>query len=111
MLLLLAFRPRWTTRLRVFADAGRMALTNYMLQALVFDLLGAGYGLGLRLRPFAHLLATPALFAAQAAISRAWLARFRFGPAEWVWRCMTYARLQPLRRERIRAAAEIASAH
>ena len=88
-----------------------MALTHYMLQALVFDLLGAGSGLGVRLRPFAYVLATPALFAAQAAISRAWLARFRFGPAEWLWRCITYARLQPLRRERIGPAAEIASAH
>jgi uncharacterized protein len=111
VLLLLAFRPRWTARLRAFALAGRMALTNYMLQALVFDVLGAGYGLGLRLRPFAYVLATPVLFAAQAAISRAWLARFRFGPAEWLWRCITYARWQPLRRERIGPAAEIASAH
>ena len=110
VLLLLAFHPRWTARLRAFGDAGRMALTNYMLQAIVFDLLGAGYGLGLRLRPFAHLAAAPVLFGAQVAFSRAWLARFRFGPAEWVWRCLTYARLEPLRRERSGAAAEIASA-
>lgn len=110
VLLLLAFKARWTTRLRAFADAGRMALTNYMLQAVVFDLLGAGYGLGLRLRPFAHLVAAPVLFAAQVAFSRAWLVRFRFGPAEWLWRCLTYARLEPLRRERTSAAAEVASA-
>lgn len=110
VLLLLAFRPRWTARLRAFADAGRMGLTNYMLQALVFDLLGAGYGLGLRLRPSAHLLATPVLFAAQAAMSRAWLARYRFGPAEWLWRCITYARLQPMRREETRSATATAPA-
>ena len=38
------------------------------------------------------------LFAAEAALSRARLARFRFGPLEWVWRMVTYARVQPLRR-------------
>ena len=31
-------------------------------------------------------------------VSRAWLARYRFGPLEWVWRVVTYARVQPLRR-------------
>ena len=98
VLLLVAFRPQWTERLRLFADAGRMGLTNYLLQALVFDVAGAGYGFALRLRPYAYLLAWPMLFYAQAAVSRAWLRRYRFGPAEWLWRCMTYARLQPLRR-------------
>ena len=38
------------------------------------------------------------LFAAEAGLSRAWLARYRFGPLEWGWRVLTYARLQPLRR-------------
>ena len=44
-------------------------------------------------------LAWALIFAAQIAISHWWLARFRFGPAEWVWRSLTYGRLQPMRRE------------
>jgi uncharacterized protein len=99
LVLLIAYRPIWTERLRAFGEAGRMGLTNYLLQALVFDVLGSGYGLGLRLRPYAHVVAAPVLFAAQVGLSRAWLSRYRFGPAEWLWRCLTYARMQPLRRD------------
>ena len=31
-------------------------------------------------------------------LSAFWLARFRYGPFEWLWRTITYARVQPLRR-------------
>ncbi len=98
VVLLLAYRPAWTARLAAFGRAGRMALTNYMVQAVVLDALASGYGLGLKLRPRVYAVAAVGLFAAEAAVSRAWLARFRFGPLEWLWRVLTYARLQPLRR-------------
>jgi len=39
-----------------------------------------------------------AVFAAQVVISHAWLARFRHGPMEWLWRALTYLRLPPMRR-------------
>lgn len=100
VVLLLAYRPVWTRRLAPFGLAGRMALTNYMLQAAVLDALSSGYGLGLKLRPLVYAPAAVALFGAEAAMSRAWLARFRFGPLEWLWRSATYARLQTLRRPR-----------
>jgi uncharacterized protein len=70
-----------------------MALTNYMLQAIVLDVLGSGYGFGLRLRPVAYVAASALLFGAEAAFSRFWLSRHRFGPLEWLWRSATYARL------------------
>jgi uncharacterized protein len=98
VVLLLAWRPRWIERLRAFGLAGRMALTNYMLQAAVFDVLGSAYGFNLKVRPYVYIVAAPLLFAAQAALSAAWLGRYRFGPLEWVWRCITYARVQRLRR-------------
>ena len=98
VILLIAFRPQWTQRLRLLAESGRMGLTNYLLQALVFDVVGAGYGLALQVRPYAYVFLAPVLFVAQAGMSRAWLARYRFGPAEWLWRCITYWRMQPLRR-------------
>ena len=31
--------------------------------------------------------------------SKAWLSKFRFGPLEWLWRCLTYGRLFPIRRQ------------
>jgi uncharacterized protein len=100
VVLWLAHRPRWLARLRPIGEAGRMALTNYLTQALVFDLLGSAYGANVTVRPYGYLLAAPAMFAAQIAGSRLWLLRYRFGPCEWLWRCLTYAAPQPLRRER-----------
>ena len=73
-----------------------MALTNYLVQAAVLDALASGYGFGLRIRPLLYLPAALTLFGLEAAASSAWLARYRYGPLEWVWRSFTYARLQPL---------------
>ena len=98
IVLLLAFRPAWTARLAIFGLAGRMALTNYLMQAAVLDALSSGYGANLKLRPFVYPLAAVVLFGAQVIISRAWLARYRFGPLEWLWRAATYARMPPSRR-------------
>jgi uncharacterized protein len=39
-----------------------------------------------------------AFFALQVVLSHWWLGRFRFGPAEWLWRSLTYWRVQPMRR-------------
>jgi uncharacterized protein len=96
VLLLLAARPAWTRRLALFGHAGRMALTNYIAQVVIVDLLASGYGAGLRLRPLLYLPAGVLLFTLLALASRAWLTRFRMGPLEWAWRCLTYGRLQPL---------------
>ena len=48
---------------------------------------------------------TAAIFAAQVAFSGWWLARFRFGPLEWLWRSLTYGRAQPMRLARPAIAA------
>lgn len=96
---LLFLRPAWRRRLEVLAPVGRMALTNYLLQALVC--VPVFYGFGLAVGPWLGVpgrLATFALlFGAQVVVSRWWLARFRFGPAEWLWRSLTYWQPQPMR--------------
>ncbi|HET6397613.1 MAG TPA: DUF418 domain-containing protein [Pseudoxanthomonas sp.] len=81
------------------APAGRMALTNYLMQSVVCTLVFYGYGLGwFGQMPRAWQVAFAlALFAVQVFASRWWLARFRFGPAEWLWRSLTYLRAQPMR--------------
>ena len=86
-LFLLARMPGLTGRLRFVGNAGRMALTNYLLQIAAIDLLFSGYALGLgQIRPVVGPAAALTCFAAQALFSTAWLTRFRFGPAEWLWR-------------------------
>ncbi|MBX3476911.1 MAG: DUF418 domain-containing protein [Brevundimonas sp.] len=92
----------WLARggvLQGLAAVGRMALTNYLMQSLVFLFVLYGFGLNwLRYdgATFALALAL-VIFAAQVGFSRWWLARFRFGPAEWVWRALTYGRAPPMR--------------
>ena len=63
------------------------------------------YGLGLygRVGPAAGMVVTVTVFAAQLLVSVWWLRRFRFGPIEWLWRSLTYGRLQPLRLAAVRA--------
>jgi len=87
-------------RLAPIAALGRMAFTNYIAQSIVFGFVFFGYGLGLFGKvgvADAWLLGT-GFYALQAAASRWWLARFRFGPLEWAWRSLTYGERQPMSR-------------
>ena len=96
---LLFLRPKWQKRLEVLAPVGRMALTNYLTQTLLGVLIfyGIGLGVGPRFGIPGRLVAFALIFGAQIAFSHWWLARFRFGPAEWLWRSLTYGRMQPMR--------------
>jgi uncharacterized protein len=98
---LLYLNPVWKRRLDVFAPVGRMALTNYLCQSVVSVLVFYGWGLGLSARfdmgPTYFVLYWIVLFTIQIYFSRWWLSHFRFGPFEWLWRSMTYMKLQPMR--------------
>lgn len=96
---LLFQRERWRKAMLVLTPVGRMALTNYLLESVVSICLYDGWGLGLvgRLPPSRCVALTLAVFALQVLFSHVWLARFRFGPAEWLWRSLTYRRVQPMR--------------
>lgn len=104
---LLYLRDGWKRWLRHFAPAGRMALTNYLMQTAICSAIFYGYGLGIGYRygAIGWFAVWLPLFAAQMAFSRWWLARYRFGPMEWLWRTLTYGRLQPMR---LRAASRAA---
>jgi uncharacterized protein len=94
--LLVGYSKVWERRLvAVFGPAGRLALTNYLLQIPVLSALAFGVT---GLTPQLAALAAVILFGTLATFSRWWLTRFRLGPAEWLLRSLTYARLQPLRR-------------
>ena len=96
---LLFLVPRWQAWLNVLAPVGRMALTNYLTQSVVCITLfyGIGFGVGPRHGLALQSLVWALLFLAQVALSHWWLARFRFGPMEWLWRTLTYGSLQPMR--------------
>ena len=83
--------------------AGRMSLTNYVMQSVFGVTLFYGYGFGLWGRiGSAWLVALVAfIFGAQAYLSACWLRAFRFGPLEWAWRCFTYRQRLELRRESV----------
>lgn len=87
---------RW---LEWLAPAGRMALSNYLVQSIVCTLAFYGYGLGFfeHLPRFWQVPFALGLFAIQVMYSQWWLQRFRFGPAEWLWRSLTYLKPQPMR--------------
>jgi uncharacterized protein len=91
---------------RRLAAVGRMALTNYLMTSILCTTLFYGYGFGLygKLHRPALWLVVLAIWAFQLAISLPWLSYFRFGPAEWAWRSLTYGRAQPFFR-RAEAAA------
>jgi uncharacterized protein len=83
-----------------FAPVGRMALTNYLMHSVVCVVLAYGFGFGLwwRISATTAFAIALAIVAVQIPLSSWWLARFQFGPAEWLWRRLTYR--QPLRMRR-----------
>jgi len=95
--ILLSQKERWQKWLAIFAPVGRMALTNYLAHSLVLTTIFYGYGLNIygEFGPIGDFILSLTVFALQVKFSRWWLEHYRFGPAEWLWRSLTYGRLQP----------------
>ena len=98
-IVLLWQRPSWRSRLAHLAPVGQMALTNYLAHSLIYLALFYGFGLALLGRVGATfcLALSVVIFGAQVFVSAWWLRHFRFGPAEWLWRSLTYGSRQPMR--------------
>ncbi len=84
---------------KALAAVGRMALTNYLIHTLVFTTIFYGYGLGLfgHVDRFAQMGFVLGMWILQLIYSPIWLRHFRFGPAEWLWRSLTYRKKQPMK--------------
>jgi uncharacterized protein len=98
---------RWRRVICLLAPIGQMALTWYLLQTAfgIWMFYGFAHGPGLMGKSGPAPIVALCLggFAVQVMLARAWMSRFRFGPAEWCWRCLTYMKLQPFRVARPRA--------
>ena len=83
------------------ADVGRMALSNYLAQSVICTFIFYSYGLGLfgMVPRLGLVLIVFAVWALELWWSPKWLANHTFGPVEWLWRSLTYRKLQPFRKD------------
>lgn len=96
------YNTKWKKVLKPLRYAGRMALTNYIMQSFIGLILFSSIGFGLyeTLSPSETLATAITVFIAQIFLSKLWLTYFRFGPLEWIWRCLTYKKLLPIKKKR-----------
>jgi uncharacterized protein len=82
-----------------FAAVGKMALTNYLMHTVICTTFFLGFGFGMfgRLQRFELYYVVLAIWVIQLIYSPIWLKYFKYGPAEWLWRSLTYMKKQPLR--------------
>jgi uncharacterized protein len=88
----------WLTRR--LAAVGQMAFTNYILHTVICTAIFYGHGLGWfgYVERTGQVATVFGVWAVQLAASPIWLRHFQFGPLEWLWRGLTYGRMQPIRR-------------
>ena len=79
------------------AAVGRMALTNYLAQSIIMTAIFYGLALYGELGLLPSLAILAAVWVAELSWSKLWLSRFPYGPAEWLWRRLTYGRRTDLR--------------
>lgn len=98
MAIIILWNRSGSRHLERIRNTGRMALTNYLAQT-VLGLVTLGWLLGdvslTRTMIAAWILV---VWAVQILWSTWWLARFQYGPFEWIWRCGTYRSWRPIRK-------------
>lgn len=100
--MLLCRSPELKTLTTPISAVGRMAFTNYILDTLICTSIFYGFGMGLygKMSRVGQIEVVFAIWALQLVVSTAWLRYFRFGPLEWLWRSLTYRKLQPLKQSK-----------
>jgi uncharacterized protein len=83
------------------AAVGQMAFTNYITHSIICNIIFLGYGFSMygKLQRYELYYIVISIWVFQLIISPIWLKYFRFGPLEWLWRSLTYWKMQPMRRE------------
>jgi uncharacterized protein len=99
--LILLYKSHYAQRLfRCLEAVGQMAFTNYIMQSVICTLFFFGYGLNYyaELEYYQIYFVVIAIWIVQLIVSPLWLRFFLFGPLEWLWRSLTYWKLQPFMR-------------
>ncbi|MCY7420698.1 MAG: DUF418 domain-containing protein [Chitinophagaceae bacterium] len=88
---------------RAMQTIGKMTLTNYITQNVLAVILFSGFGFGLILNHRMHfgfyLMAALSIYIAQVNFSQWWLIKYNYGPIEWIWRQLSYARRLPIKKQ------------
>ena len=81
------------------AAVGKMALSNYLIHTVICNVLFMGFGFGLfgRLQRFELYYVVLGIWIIQLIYSPVWFRYFKYGPAEWLWRSLSYMRRMPFR--------------
>ncbi|WP_433221901.1 DUF418 domain-containing protein [Dactylosporangium sp. CS-047395] len=95
-LLLLLRTPAGPALSAVLSPMGRMVLTNYLSATVLFLLIGPLLGIDSTDDLFHFIGQTVGILAVRAVWSTLWLRTFRYGPAEWAWRCATWWQRAPI---------------
>ena len=77
---------------------GRMAFTNYILQSVVGYIIMRSFNFYHSFSVVDCILIVMITFSFQIVLSKLWLKYYRFGPLEWLWRCISYWKILPIRK-------------
>lgn len=86
---------------RPLSATGQMAFTNYLTQSIIMTCIfygGRGLGLFGTMTLAEQAMVVGGVWLVQLIWSPLWLAVFRYGPFEWIWRSLTFGRFVPFRR-------------
>jgi uncharacterized protein len=92
-------KKMWQEFFSAFSPMGQMALTNYLMHSVILTSIFYGYAGGQygEISRAPQMLIVIAIILSQMIFSKWWLNRYRFGPMEWLWRSLTYKKIQPMK--------------
>lgn len=90
----------WAKFKRCLAPVGKFALSNYLFSTIIatFVFYGHGFGMYSKVERSGQILIVIGIWVVLIIWSNLWIKKFRFGPFEWLWRSLTYWKIQPLKR-------------
>ncbi len=83
------------------SSVGKMALTNYLMHSVICMIIFTGLGFGMfgKLERYELIFVVFGIWIFQMILSPIWLHYFHFGPAEWLWRRLSYLQKPMFRKE------------
>ena len=88
-------------KLKLLANVGKMAFTNYLLTTLICTFIFYGHGLGLlgQVERSEQIVVMLGIWAILIIFSWLWLRQYHMGPMEWLWRYLTYGNRPAFKRK------------